>query len=134
MDKLIEQNTFNAVCHKVVLPISHRGTPVKTGALWRSITDKPVNANSYRVTWEKKYGLFLDTGTGPHNIPHAFGRPLPFGTHGRFDGKFHPGSKVHEGFISGEHGIASEIAFDLVEQINLGNMGEGFVVKSITGT
>lgn len=134
MDKLIEQNTFNAVCHNVIRSIAPNGTPVRTGALRRSIKDKPVQTNSYRVTWTKKYGLFLDTGTKPHNIPHAFGRPLPFGTFGRFDGKFHPGSKVHMGFVSGKTGIAMQIARELKNQINSGNMGEGFMVKSITGS
>lgn len=43
---------------------------------------------------------FLEKGTGPHNIPGAFGYPLPFGTSGRFGGMFHPGSVKNKGFIS----------------------------------
>ena len=47
----------------------------------------------------------LEEGTGPHDIPHAFGRDFnkdgsPFGIGGKFDGKFHPGSTKHKGFIS----------------------------------
>ena len=45
------------------------------------------------------YIQYLEEGTHPHNIPRAFGRPLPFGTFGRFNGKFHPGSRKHQGFI-----------------------------------
>lgn len=44
------------------------------------------------------YAPALNDGSVPHNIPHAFGRPAPFGLSGRFDGKFHPGSKKHIGF------------------------------------
>ena len=46
------------------------------------------------------YVEYLEEGTGPHDIPGAFGKPLPFGIGGRFDGKFHPGSTKHKGFIS----------------------------------
>ena len=46
------------------------------------------------------YVEYLEEGTRPHDIPRAFGRPLPFGIGGRFDGKFHPGSTKHQGFIS----------------------------------
>ena len=41
----------------------------------------------------------LEEGSGPHDIPGAFGIPAPFGVGGRFDGKFHPGSTKHVGFI-----------------------------------
>jgi hypothetical protein len=37
------------------------------------------------------YSLFVHEGTGPHDIPGAFGIPAPFGIGGKFDGKFHPG-------------------------------------------
>lgn len=46
------------------------------------------------------YIEYLEEGTRPHDIPRAFGKPLPFGIGGRFDGKFHPGSTKHKGFIS----------------------------------
>lgn len=46
------------------------------------------------------YIEYLEKGTSPHNIPRAFGKDLPFGTSGRFNGKFHPGSTKHKGFIS----------------------------------
>lgn len=47
------------------------------------------------------YAPSLNDGSVPHNIPHAFGRPLPFGMKGKFDGKFHPGSQKHKGFFDG---------------------------------
>lgn len=40
------------------------------------------------------YSLFVHEGTSPHDIPGAFGYPPPFGIGGRFDGKFHPGTKA----------------------------------------
>ena len=46
------------------------------------------------------YVEYLEEGTSPHDIPGAFGKRLPFGIGGRFDGKFHPGSSKHKGFIS----------------------------------
>lgn len=56
-----------------------------------------------------EYVAFLQEGTEPHDIPNAFGlgyvRPnpytgkLPFGVGGRFNDKFHPGSRKHKGFI-----------------------------------
>lgn len=38
---------------------------------------------------------FVLGGTKPHDIPGAFGYPLPFGIGGRFEGKFHPGTKAN---------------------------------------
>ena len=37
------------------------------------------------------YSAYIHDGTPPHDIPRAFGYPLPFGIGGRFGGKFHPG-------------------------------------------
>ena len=59
--------------------------------------------NSYRIHFSgtiSPYVTYLEEGTSPHDIPGAFGRALPFGIGGRFDGKFHPGSTKHKGFIS----------------------------------
>lgn len=56
----------------------------------------------YRIHFDgtvAPYVQYLEEGTGPHNIPGAFGRPLPFGTKGRFNGMFHPGSTKHKDFI-----------------------------------
>lgn len=39
------------------------------------------------------YSLYVHEGTGPHNIPGAFGIPAPFGVGGRFGGMFHPGNR-----------------------------------------
>lgn len=58
------------------------------------------------------YAVYLQEGTGPHDIPHAFGYGTkrlpkankytgvePFGVGGKFNGFFHPGSTKHKGFI-----------------------------------
>ena len=67
-----------------------------------------LDSTTYRIHFDSSvlvamtgsdYLSALEEGTDPHDIPHAFGRPLPFGIGGRFDGKFHPGSKKHVGFI-----------------------------------
>ena len=44
------------------------------------------------------YAYYLNVGTGPHDIPNSFGGGPKSGVGGRFDGKFHPGSKKHVGF------------------------------------
>lgn len=68
--------------------------------------------NTYVITFDNEiakknpngngqpYITYLEEGTPPHDIPGAFGRDLPFGIGGKFDGKFHPGSDRHKGFIS----------------------------------
>ena len=77
--------------------------PYKTGHLMHDATGGfLVNKDTYVIKFSSsiaEYIPYLEEGTGPHNIPKAFGRPLPFGTYGRFDGKFHPGSNKHKGFI-----------------------------------
>lgn len=35
--------------------------------------------------------MSLSEGSKPHNIPHAFGKDMPFGSKGKFAGTFHPG-------------------------------------------
>lgn len=62
----------------------------------------PLDNTTYRIHFDSSvapYIPYLEEGTDPHDIPRAFGRPLPFGIGGRFDGKFHPGSRKHVGFI-----------------------------------
>jgi len=69
--------------------------PVKTGRL-RDRLDEATHIGAADMTM-----IFADSveyfpwvvfdGTAPHNIPGAFGRPLPFGTSGQFNGMFHPG-------------------------------------------
>lgn len=59
--------------------------------------------NSYVIEFDEEvcpYINALEYGSSPHNIPGAFGRDEPFGMSGRFEGKFHPGSDKHKGFIS----------------------------------
>ena len=78
--------------------------PYKSGNLKFSATQGRMwDATTYRIHFDGSiapYVQYLEEGTSPHDIPRAFGRPLPFGIGGRFDGKFHPGSTKHQGFIS----------------------------------
>ena len=77
--------------------------PYKSGWLKDNATSGMMyNLRTYRIHFSgvvAPYVQYLEEGTKPHNIPNAFGiRGL--GTHGRFDGMFHPGSTKHKGFIS----------------------------------
>lgn len=78
--------------------------PYKTGNLkFHATSGGMFNATTYRIHFSSEiapYVEYLEEGTKPHDIPGAFGRDLPFGIGGRFDGKFHPGSTKHKGFIS----------------------------------
>lgn len=80
-----------------------KSMPFKTGRLkFHAVSGCFENGNLYHIKFDSKvapYIEFLQTGTLPHDIPKAFGRPLPFGIGGRFDGKFHPGSFKHWMFI-----------------------------------
>jgi len=75
----------------------------RTGRLAASITKRwtTVGPNlAIQVgSWTCPYALFVEMGAGPHNIPNAFGWGPNFGTHGRFNGKFHPGNKAQH-FLS----------------------------------
>lgn len=78
--------------------------PYKTGKLkYEATSGQLYMDNVYRIHFSNTiapYVEYLEEGTSPHDIPGAFGRKLPFGIGGRFDGKFHPGSTKHKGFIS----------------------------------
>lgn len=77
--------------------------PYRTGNLKFNATQGAMyDEVTFRIHFDSSvapYIEYLEEGTDPHNIPGAFGRALPFGTFGRFNGKFHPGSKIHQGFI-----------------------------------
>ena len=77
--------------------------PYKSGNLKFNATQGSMyDSNTYRIHFDSSvapYIEYLEEGTGPHDIPGAFGRKLPFGIGGRFNGKFHPGSTKHQGFI-----------------------------------
>lgn len=90
--------------------------PFKSGKLkFNATSGMMISYDTYRIHFNTEiapYIEYLEEGTGPHDIPHAFGygsiyedRPnpythqIPFGVGGRFDGKFHPGSQKHVGFI-----------------------------------
>lgn len=78
--------------------------PFKTGRLkFHATSGSMYTDDTYRIHFSgtvAPYVEYLEEGTSPHDIPRAFGKPLPFGIGGRFDGKFHPGSTKHKGFIS----------------------------------
>lgn len=78
--------------------------PYKTGNLkFNATSGQMINSNTYHIKFDSTiapYVRFLEEGTKPHDIPRAFGRELPFGIGGKFNGKFHPGSTIHKGFIS----------------------------------
>ena len=77
--------------------------PYKTGKLkFEATSGQLIDQQTYRIKFDSSiapYVTYLEEGTDTHDIPKAFGRPLPFGIGGRFNGKFHPGSKKHVGFI-----------------------------------
>lgn len=76
-----------------------------------------LDDNTYCITFDTTvapYITALEEGSQPHDIPFAFvGKgnfvwwypykdnvPFLMGMGGRFNGKFHPGSMIHKGFIS----------------------------------
>ena len=80
--------------------------PYKTGRLKFNATSGAMfNPTTYRIHFSSAiapYVEYLEEGTRPHDIPRAFGRPLPFGIGGRFNGMFHPGSTKHKDFIKND--------------------------------
>lgn len=92
-------------CEKIVSKIKHASWfPYQNGTLRDEATDgKMIDEHTYLISFSGSvapYVQYLEEGTQPHDIPGAFGKELPFGIGGRFDGKFHPGSTKHKGFIS----------------------------------
>ena len=77
--------------------------PFKSGNLkFHATSGQMFSETTYRIHFSgtvAPYLEYLEEGTRPHDIPRAFGYPLPFGIGGRFDGKFHPGSTKHKDFI-----------------------------------
>lgn len=78
--------------------------PYKSGKLkFEATKGNMINSFTYMITFDSTVAPYIDAledGSKPHDIPRAFGRDLPFGIGGRFNGKFHPGSNKHKGFIS----------------------------------
>lgn len=93
--------------------------PVKTGRLRDSGTYQApmpsvMGASASAIVFDESvcpYIPYLEYGTSPHDIPGAFGYPLPFGIGGAFDGFFHPGSVKHKGFIEDK---ATALAYETV--------------------
>lgn len=77
--------------------------PVRTGWLRDHATSgRMISNNVFRIHFNgdiAPYVEYLEEGTTAHDIPGAFGRPIPFGIGGRFRGYFHPGSTKHYKFI-----------------------------------
>ena len=80
--------------------------PYLTGNLkFNATSGSMLNQDTYVIKFDSKiapYVAALEEGSKPHDIPGAFGRSFPFGLGGKFDGKFHPGSDKHKGFISND--------------------------------
>lgn len=97
-------NLFNDGNEIVAMIKSSTFFPFKSGNLkWHATGGRMVTDRTYQIRFDGSvapYIQYLEEGTNPHDIPGAFGRPLPFGYGGRFDGYFHPGSTKHAGFIS----------------------------------
>ena len=78
--------------------------PYDTGNLkFHATSGNMLNENTYIIKFDSKvapYVAALEEGSKTHDIPCAFGKAFPFGIGGRFEGKFHPGSTKHKGFIS----------------------------------
>ena len=77
--------------------------PVRTGWLKNHATSgRMITNDTFLIKFDgdvAPYVQYLEEGTTAHDIPGAFGRPLPFGIGGRFRGYFHPGSTKHYKFI-----------------------------------
>ena len=90
----------DTITHKIK---SFSWFPFRSGNLkFNATSGAMISSTTYRIHFSSvvaPYLEYLEEGTKPHDIPRAFGYPLPFGIGGRFDGKFHPGSKKHKGFI-----------------------------------
>ena len=99
--------------------------PYKTGKLKFHATQGAMyDSNTFRIHFDSSiapYIEYLEEGTQPHNIPGAFGRKLPFGIGGRFNGKFHPGSMKHKDFIKDKcvHEISDYIATKYEGQVEI---------------
>lgn len=109
---------FYADCENLLGNLKQQAfIPMKSGNLkHHAILGNLETQDTYVITFSEQaapYIPFLEEGTAPHDIPFAFvgkgnwkwwypygdGIPFLFGTGGRFNGKFHPGSTKHEGFI-----------------------------------
>lgn len=120
---------------------SNKLFPFDTGNLKNKATSWHLTSDGFVIQINgtiAPYAQYLQEGTRPHNIPRAFGRPLPFGTSGNFgsngerlglvstwqgnkavrvkdmSGYFHPGSTKHQGWI--DFAIVGEI-FDFYKKL-----------------
>lgn len=81
----------------VVQAAAKQQVGVRSGRLRGNIVKRNINVDGEfgcKVGTEAvPYALWHHEGTEPHDIPNAFGWGPTFGIGGRFDGKFHPGTK-----------------------------------------
>jgi hypothetical protein len=82
---------------------AHRRSGCTQETILKRVEENPETGFRVRVISDtspcspdrKSYSLYEHEGTSPHDIPGAFGYPLPFGVGGRFDGMFHPGTTAN---------------------------------------
>ena len=102
---------------KVQMATKHQA-PRRTGCLQDSIVKRASTlAGELAITIQSdttpcspsrtSYSLFVHEGTVPHDIPNAFGWGPTAGIGGRFDGKWHPGTKPNR-FLSDNLHLAAE--------------------------
>lgn len=110
---------LNLIGHELTKEIkSSAWFPFRSGTLkFHATSGRLIKDNVFRINFSSQvapYVRFLEEGTQPHDIPFAFvgkgnwvwwypykdGVPFLMGMGGRFNGKFHPGSTKHKGFIS----------------------------------
>lgn len=97
---------------------TRRHTPTVTRKLLESIRRGPVllhggiggtRGYGVKIFTDVDYAPDVEWNTRPHDIPGAFGRPLPFGVGGQFSGKFHPGTTGQHMFELGAAELDSQI-------------------------
>ena len=76
-----------------------------------------ITINTQKNKFGAPYAIPLNTGSVPHDIPNAFGvyerTGYPLGIGGRFDGKFHCGSRKHVGFYDNVNDPNSILGYTL---------------------
>lgn len=85
MDTAVAEGLDTAI--EMLIPVTHE----RTGDMRAGYRSRRAGTGLWDLLNEQDYAKWQFEGAPAHNIPHAFGYMLPFGTSGRFGGKFHPG-------------------------------------------
>ena len=93
MRSLIERATRVQLAARRQVQSTTRGTGRLASGIVKRPQSQGVNPLVQVGVWTVPYAIFVHEGTKPHDIPNAFGYGPHFGIGGRFDGKFHPGTK-----------------------------------------